>query len=191
MGEGGALVVNHDSDLERAEILREKGTNRSKFFRGQIDKYTWVDFGDSFLPSDINAAYLWAQLDMIDEINEDRLHSYNGYRQAFQPLADKGLVEMQNIPEGCIHNAHMFYLKLKDLEQRTAFIDHMKNNGVSAVFHYVPLHSSPAGLKYGRFNGTDTYTTKESERLVRLPMYYRLTDEEQDIVIKAVLDYFM
>ncbi len=190
MGEGGTLVVNHDSDLERAEILREKGTNRSKFFRGQIDKYTWVDFGDSFLPSDINAAYLWAQLEMIDEINEDRLHSYNRYRHAFQPLADKGLVEMQNIPEGCIHNAHMFYLKLRDLEQRTAFIDHMKKNGVSAVFHYVPLHSAPAGLKYGRFNGTDTYTTKESERLVRLPMYYHLSENDRDKVIDIVKKFF-
>ncbi len=190
MGEGGALVVNHDSDLERAEILREKGTNRSKFFRGQIDKYTWVDFGDSFLPSDINAAYLWAQLEMIDEINKDRLYSYNGYRQAFQALADKGLVEMQHIPEGCVHNAHMFYLKLKDLEQRAAFIDHMKKNGVSAVFHYVPLHSAPAGLKYGHFNGTDTYTTKESERLVRLPMYYHLSENDRNTVIDAVLRFF-
>ena len=190
MGEGGALLVNHDDDLERAEILREKGTNRSKFFRGQIDKYTWVDFGDSYLPSEINAAYLWAQLEKIDEINYDRLHSYNRYRQAFQPLVEKGLAEVQNIPDGCVHNAHMFYLKLRDLAQRTEFIDHLKSRGVMAVFHYVPLHSAPAGIKYGRFDGEDVYTTKESERLVRLPMYYHLTEEEQDEVIEAVLSFW-
>ena len=191
MGEGGALLVNHDSDLERAEILREKGTNRSKFFRGQIDKYTWVDFGDSYLPSEINAAYLWGQLECLDEINEDRLRSYNRYREAFMPLAEQGKIELQDIPDGCVHNAHMFYLKLKDLAQRTEFINFLKTRDVNAVFHYVPLHSAPAGVRYGRFDGEDVYTTKESERLVRLPMYYHLTDEDQDMVIKAVLDYFV
>ncbi|MBQ4225538.1 MAG: dTDP-4-amino-4,6-dideoxygalactose transaminase, partial [Oscillospiraceae bacterium] len=190
MGEGGALLVNHDSDLERAEILREKGTNRSKFFRGQIDKYTWVDFGDSYLPSEINAAYLWAQLEMTDDINSDRLRSYNRYRQAIMPLAEQGRTELQSIPDGCVHNAHMFYMKLKDLAERTAFIEHMKANDITAVFHYVPLHSAPAGIKYGRFYGEDIFTTAESERLVRLPMYYHLDESDQDKVIKAVKSFF-
>ncbi|MBQ7991332.1 MAG: dTDP-4-amino-4,6-dideoxygalactose transaminase [Oscillospiraceae bacterium] len=190
MGEGGALLVNRDGDLERAEILREKGTNRSKFFRGQIDKYTWVDFGDSYLPSEINAAYLWAQLEKIEEIYDDRMRSYKRYAEAFAPLVEQGVIEVQTIPEKCVHNAHMFYLKLRHLAQRTAFIDHMKSRGISAVFHYVPLHSAPAGLRYGRFNGEDVYTTVESERLVRLPMYYGLTEEDQDEVIRAVTDFF-
>ena len=190
MGEGGALLVNHDSDLEKAEILREKGTNRSKFFRGQIDKYTWVSFGDSYLPSDINAAYLWAQLEMIDEINNDRLRSYNRYRQAIMPLAEQGRTELQSIPDGCIHNAHMFYMKLKDLAERTAFIEHMRANDVYTAFHYIPLHSAPAGIKYGRFDGEDIFTTAESERLVRLPMYYHLDEADQDKVIGAVMSFF-
>ncbi|MBP5414500.1 MAG: DegT/DnrJ/EryC1/StrS family aminotransferase, partial [Lachnospiraceae bacterium] len=187
----GLNIDYKEGDLERAEILREKGTNRSKFFRGQIDKYTWVDFGDSYLPSEINAAYLWGQLECLDEINEDRLRSYNRYREAFMPLAEQGKIELQDIPDGCVHNAHMFYLKLKDLAQRTEFINFLKTRDVNAVFHYVPLHSAPAGARYGRFDGEDVYTTKESERLVRLPMYYHLTDEDQDMVIKAVLDYFV
>ncbi|MCR5165687.1 MAG: dTDP-4-amino-4,6-dideoxygalactose transaminase [Oscillospiraceae bacterium] len=190
MGEGGALLVNHDSDLERAEILREKGTNRSKFFRGQIDKYTWVDFGDSYLPSEINAAYLWAQLEMTDDINSDRLRSYNRYIQAIMPLAEQGRTELQSIPDGCVHNAHMFYMKLRDLAERTAFIEHMKANDITAVFHYVPLHSAPAGIKYGRFYGEDIFTTAESERLVRLPMYYHLDESDQDKVINAVMSFF-
>lgn len=190
MGEGGALLVNHDSDLERAEILREKGTNRSKFFRGQIDKYTWVDFGDSYLPSEINAAYLWAQLEMTDDINSDRLRSYKRYRQAIMPLAEQGRTELQSIPDGCVHNAHMFYMKLRDLAERTAFIEHMKANDITAVFHYVPLHSAPAGIKYGRFYGEDIFTTAESERLVRLPMYYHLDESDQDKVINAVKSFF-
>ena len=190
MGEGGALLVNHDSDLERAEILREKGTNRSKFFRGQIDKYTWVDFGDSYLPSEINAAYLWAQLEMTDDINSDRLRSYNRYIQAIMPLAEQGMTELQSIPDGCVHNAHMFYMKLRNLAERTAFIEHMKANDITAVFHYVPLHSAPAGIKYGRFYGEDIFTTAESERLVRLPMYYHLDESDQDKVINAVMSFF-
>lgn len=170
MGEGGALVINNPEYNERAEILREKGTNRSKFFRGQVDKYTWVDFGDSYLPSELNAAYLWAQLCAADEINENRMASWNQYYQELKGLEESGRIELPVIPEGCVHNAHMFYIKCRDLEERTSFISYMKEEGILTVFHYIPLHSAPAGLKYGRFSGKDLYTTKESERLVRLPM---------------------
>ncbi len=190
MGEGGAILVNNDAYMERAEILREKGTNRSKFFRGEVDKYTWVDFGDSYLPSDINAAYLYAQLMHADEIYNDRMATYNAYLEALRPIADRGLIDLQYIPEYCVHNAHMFYIKLKDLDERTRFISHMKENGVCSVFHYVPLHSAPAGRKYGRFSGIDEFTTSESDRLVRLPMYYGLTPEDRDHVIDAALKYF-
>lgn len=190
MGEGGAIVINDPAYIEKAEILREKGTNRSKFFRGQVDKYTWVDFGDSYLPSELNAAYLWAQLQKADEINSDRLRTWKRYREAFEPLRDKGLIELQTIPAECEHNAHMFYIKLKDIEERTEFISYMKQNGVGCVFHYIPLHSAPAGLKFGRFHGEDVYTTRESERLVRLPMYYGLADEDAEKVIRAVKSYF-
>ena len=190
MGEGGALVINNPAYNERAEILREKGTNRAKFFRGQVDKYTWVDFGDSYLPSELNAAYLWAQLLHADEINNDRMNTWNAYRAAFQPLADAGKVELPVIPADCVHNAHMFYLKCKDLEERTALIRHLKNNDILAVFHYIPLHSAPAGEKFGRFDGEDVYTTAESERLVRLPMYYGLTEDDQNKVIAKVLEFY-
>ena len=190
MGEGGALIINDPAYNERAEILREKGTNRSKFFRGQVDKYTWVDFGDSYLPSDMNAAYLWAQLQVADEINNSRLDAWNRYYASFKPLADAGKVELPTIPEGCVHNAHMFYLKCKDLQERTDFINHLKANGVLAVFHYVPLHSAPAGLKFGRFHGEDVYTTAESDRLVRLPMYYGITEEDVSTVCACVHAFF-
>ena len=190
MGEGGAIVLNRDEDIEKAEILREKGTNRAKFFRGQVDKYTWVDFGDSFLPSELNAAYLWAQLEVADEINNDRLATWDAYYAAFAPLKEAGKIELPTIPDGCVHNAHMFYLKCKDLDERTRFIAHMRERGVACVFHYVPLHSAPAGLKFGRFDGEDRYTTKESDRLVRLPMYYHLTAEDRQTVINAVLDFY-
>ena len=190
MGEGGAVLVNNPAYVERAEILREKGTNRSKFFRGQVDKYTWVDIGDSFLPSELNAAYLWAQLEMADEINEDRLNSWQRYWDAFQDLAADGRVTLPTIPADCVHNAHMFYIKCKDLQERTALISFLKDRGILAVFHYVPLHSAPAGLRFGRFSGEDVYTTAESDRLVRLPMYYKLTIEDQDRVIKAVRDFY-
>ena len=190
MGEGGAVLVNNPVYVERAEILREKGTDRAKFFRGQVDKYTWVDIGDSFLPSELNAAYLWAQLEMADEINADRLNSWNAYNEAFQPLAAKGLVELPVVPEGCVHNAHMYYLKCRDLEERTAFIRFLKERDILAVFHYVPLHSAPAGLQYGRFAGEDVYTTRESDRLVRLPLYYGLTREDQGRVIAAVKEFY-
>lgn len=190
MGEGGALVINNPDYNERAEILREKGTNRAKFFRGQVDKYTWVDFGDSYLPSELNAAYLWAQLQCADAVNDDRMATWNAYREAFAPLAEQGKLELQTIPENCVHNAHMFYLKCKDLEERTAFISFLKAHDVMAVFHYIPLHSAPAGVKFGRFAGEDVYTTAESERLVRLPMYYGLTAEDRAKVIRTVLDFY-
>ena len=190
MGEGGAVVVNRPDLVERAEILREKGTNRSKFFRGQVDKYTWVDIGDSFLPSELNAAYLWAQLEMADEINNDRLHSWQVYDEAFRDLAAKGLVTQPTVPAGCVHNAHMYYLKCRSLEERTALISFLKSRDILAVFHYVPLHSAPAGLKYGRFDGEDVYTTAESDKLVRLPLYYKLTAEDQAKVIAAVREFY-
>lgn len=190
MGEGGAIIINNEEFIERAEILREKGTNRAKFFRGQVDKYTWVDFGDSYLPSEINAAYLWGQLQVADEINNDRLRTWNNYYNAFKPLADEGLVEIPTVPEDCVHNAHMFYIKCKDLAQRTAFIAYMRSQKIGCVFHYVPLHSAPAGLKFGRFHGTDKYTTADSDRLVRLPMYYGMKKEDCQTVINAVKKFF-
>ena len=190
MGEGGAIVINNPEFNEKAEILREKGTNRSKFFRGQVDKYTWVDFGDSYLPSELNAAYLWAQLEMADQINDDRISSWNAYYEGLKPLADDGKIELPVIPEGCVHNGHMFYIKAKDLQERTALISFLKARNVNAVFHYVPLHSAPAGYKFGRFAGEDLYTTKESERLLRLPMYYGLKKEDLAHVIEAVREFY-
>jgi len=190
MGEGGALLIRDSQYNEKAEILREKGTDRSKFLRGQVDKYTWIDFGDSYLPSELNAAYLWAQLRKAGEINNDRLRSWNRYYEAFRPLAEAGKLELPTVPEGCVHNAHMFYVKLRDIEERTAFISHLRACGAQSVFHYIPLHSAPAGLKFGRFHGEDKFTTRESERLARLPMYYGLTEADQDVVIAAVQSFF-
>lgn len=190
MGEGGAIVINKPEFIERAEIIREKGTNRQRFFRGQVDKYTWVDSGSSYLQSDLNAAYLWAQLECADKINDDRLATWDFYYEELRPLADAGKVELPTIPEGCEHNAHMFYLKVADLAERSALIKHLKENGVMAVFHYIPLHSSPAGERFGRFDGEDVYTTRESDRLVRLPMYYGLTPEDARIVVGSVKSYF-
>lgn len=190
MGEGGALVINESKYNEKAEILREKGTNRAKFFRGQVDKYTWVDFGDSYLPSELNAAYLWAQLLKADEINDNRMATWKCYYNAFKPLVDMGMFDIPTVPEECMHNAHMFYIKCKDLNERTEFINYMKQQKIYCVFHYIPLHSAPAGIKFGRFSGEDKYTTKESERLVRLPMYYGLSKEDCYTVIEAVKDFF-
>lgn len=190
MGEGGALVINDAAYIERAEILREKGTNRSKFFRGQVDKYTWVDFGDSYLPSELNAAYLWAQLQKADEINDDRKQTWGYYQKALAPLAKAGRLRIPSIPSECNHNAHMFYVKLKNLSERTAFIEHLKSHGILSVFHYIPLHTAPAGEKYGRFHGEDTYTTKESERLARLPLYYKMQHEDAETTIKAIYSFF-
>lgn len=190
MGEGGALLIRDKKDVEEAEIMREKGTNRSKFFRGQIDKYTWVNYGSSYLPSDMNAAYLYAQLEIADEINEARLACWNRYYEQLLPLKKAGKIDLPTVPEGCVHNAHMFYIKARDLEQRTRFISYMKENGVLTVFHYIPLHTSPAGQKFGRFHGEDRYTTRESERLVRLPMYYGLTLDQVDFIGGLVKNFF-
>lgn len=190
MGEGGALLFQDTAYQEKAEILREKGTDRSKFFRGQIDKYTWQDYGSSYLPSDMNAAYLWAQLEIADEIQKDRMDSYEFYDNALRPLADMGYLELPYVPAECEHNAHMYYIKLSNLEERTKFITYLKENGILSVFHYVPLHTAPAGIKYGRFAGEDKYTTKESERLVRLPMYYHLTLEDKEYIVDTIFKYF-
>lgn len=189
-GEGGALLINNSSYIEKAEILREKGTNRAQFYRGQVAKYNWVDFGDSYLQSDLNAAYLWAQLEKADEINNNRLATWDTYYNAFKGLEEKGIIELPTIPEGCIHNAHMFYIKTKDLDTRQAFIQFMKDNDILCVFHYVPLHSAPAGLKFGRFDGEDIHTTADSDRLVRLPMYYNMNEKDLEKVICKTLEFF-
>lgn len=190
MGEGGAIVINNPKYIEKAEILREKGTNRTQFFRGQVAKYNWVDFGDSYLQSDLNAAYLWAQLEMADEINDNRLATWNAYYKAFKHLEEKGIITLPTIPDGCVHNAHMFYIKCKDLETRQNFIKFMKENDILCVFHYVPLHSAPAGEKFGRFNGKDEHTTADSDRLVRLPIYYNIDKRDLEKVINKVLEFF-
>lgn len=190
MGEGGALLINKPEYNERAEILREKGTNRAKFFRGQVDKYTWVDFGDSYLPSELNAAYLWAQLEQADEINNNRLATWNMYYDALKYLEEMGKLELPHIPAECTHNAHMFYVKLKNLEERTKFIAYLKEHDILSVFHYIPLHSAPAGQKFGHFHSEDVFTTKESERLARLPMYYGLSEGDQGVVIETIKSYF-
>lgn len=190
MGEGGALLIRDEKYVEEAEIIREKGTNRSKYFRGQIDKYTWVNYGSSYLPSELNAAYLAAQLDVAEEVNEDRLKSWKLYYELLTPLKEAGKLELPYVPEECIHNAHMFYIKAKDIEERTALIDYLKENEIMAVFHYIPLHTSPAGQKFGRFHGEDKYTTKESERLLRLPMYYGLKEEDVRYVAETIKAFY-
>ena len=190
MGEGGALLIKDEENVELAEIIREKGTNRSRFLRGQIDKYTWVEAGSSYLPSDMNAAYLWAQLQEADMINNNRLASWNKYYNAFEQLEQKGYVTRPVIPAECKHNAHMFYLKAENIDVRTKLISYLKENDILAVFHYVPLHSAPAGQKFGEFVGEDKYTTKESDRLLRLPMYYGLKDDEIERVIDAVYKFY-
>lgn len=183
MGEGGALLINCDNAVERAEIIREKGTNRTKFFRGQVDKYTWVDLGSSYLQSELNCAYLYAQIENPDIINESRIKAWNKYYELLKPLEEEGDIALPVIPQECVHNAHMFYIKVKDLTERTKLIAFLKEKGVNAVFHYIPLHTSPAGKQFGIFSGEDKYTTKESERLLRLPMYYNI--EEQDVIYIA------
>jgi len=191
MGEGGALLIQtSNDDVEKAEIIREKGTDRSRFFRGQVDKYTWVDYGSSYLPSDMNAAYLYAQLEKADEVNNSRLAMWNRYYNGLLTLKEKGFIDLPFIPEGCVHNAHMFYLKAKDLKERSALIAFLKEKGVGSAFHYIPLHSAPAGLRFGRFHGEDVYTTAESERLLRLPMFYGLTESEVDTAIAAVKEFY-
>jgi dTDP-4-amino-4,6-dideoxygalactose transaminase len=190
MGEGGAVLIQNDKYIEHAEIIREKGTNRSKFFRGEIDKYTWVDYGSSYLPSDLNAAYLFAQLEVADMINTSRLEIWDTYYKGLEDLQKEGFIELPVIPEGCVHNAHMFYIKAKDLSERTKLIDYLKENGVLTVFHYIPLHSSPAGIKFGVFNGEDNFTTRESERLLRLPMYYGLSVDMAAGIISLITKFF-
>lgn len=190
MGEGGAILINNKNYIERAEILREKGTNRAQFFRGQVAKYNWVDFGDSYLQSDLNAAYLWAQLEMADEINNNRLTTWNTYYESLEPLEEKGIITLPKVPEGCVHNAHMFYLKAQNLETRQKYIEYMKKYDIGCVFHYVPLHSAPAGLRFGRFEGVDEYTTSDSDRLVRLPMYYNMDKNDLKEVINKTLEFF-
>ena len=190
MGEGGALLIRDKENIEKAEIIREKGTNRSRFFRGQVDKYTWVDKGSSYLPSELNAAYLCGQLENANLIYNDRMNSWNKYKELLQELADKNIIELQYIPEDCKHNAHMFYIKCKDLDERTKLIDFLKKNDISAVFHYIPPHSAEAGLKFGRFNGEDKYTTKESERLLRLPLYYGLKEKDIEFVVSKIKGFY-
>ena len=190
MGDGGALLIRDKKNIEKAEIIREKGTNRSRFFRGQVDKYTWVDKGSSYLPSELNAAYLYGQLENIDLIYNNRMNSWNKYKELLQELEDKNLIELQYIPKDCKHNAHMFYIKCKDLDERTKLVNFLKENEINAVFHYIPLHSAEAGLKFGRFNGEERYTTKESERLLRLPLYYGLKEEDIKFVVSKIKEFY-
>ena len=189
MGEGGALLFQDDRYQERAEILREKGTDRSKFFRGQVDKYRWMDFGSSYLPSELNAAYLYAQLEARDRIFHKRMEIYNYYNENLAPLAAEGKVEQPYVPAECSHNAHMYYLKVRNMDVRTQLLEYLREKGIYSVFHYIPLHSSPAGMKFGRFSGEDVYTTRESERLLRLPMFYNLDMESVKYVTDTVLAF--
>ena len=188
MGEGGAILLRQDDP--RAEIIREKGTNRARLLRGQVDKYTWEDLGSSYLPSELNAAYLYGQLEMADEINAARLHSWQLYREGLAPLEKEGYIDWQAVPEGCVHNGHMFYVKARDISERTALIAFLRERGVQSVFHYVPLHSATAGLRFGRFHGEDKYTTRESERLLRLPMHYGLADSDVEKAVEAVTAFY-
>ncbi len=188
-GEGGLLLINDESFIERAEIIREKGTNRSQFFRGMVDKYTWSDIGSSLLPSELQAAYLLAQIESAELINQERLKAWNYYYQALLPLMQSQKIELAKIPNNCKHNAHMFYLKVDDIEQRGNLIRFLKENSIQAAFHYVPLHSSPAGDKYSKFCGIDEFTTKESERLVRLPLWYGISFQQQETVVKTIYKF--
>ena len=190
MGEGGAILIRDEKYIEEAEIIREKGTNRSKYYRGLVDKYRWMNYGSSYLPSDMNAAYLWAQLQLADEITKARLIRWEQYNTLLQPLKDRGILELPIIPEGCTHNGHMYYAKAKDVQERTELLNFLKANGVWSVFHYVPLHTAPAGMKFGVFHGEDVYTTKESERLFRLPMYYTLTESDVNSVVSKVKEFY-
>jgi dTDP-4-amino-4,6-dideoxygalactose transaminase len=190
-GEGGALLANKACYVERAEIIREKGTNRSSYFRGQIDKYTWVDIGSSYLPSEINAAFLYAQLEMAEEVNDNRLKSWNHYYRGLAELENKGYIQLPCVPDGCVHNAHMFYLKCSSLDERTRLIEYLKDLNIQSVFHYIPLHSSKAGKEFGRFHGDDRHTTVESEKLLRLPMYYNLSKNDIDNIVDSINKFYM
>jgi len=189
-GEGGLLIINDDKFIERAEIIREKGTNRSQFFRGMVDKYTWVDIGSSYLMNDVSAAYLWGQLEVAEKINEFRLRVWNRYYNGLLELEKEGFIKLPTIPKHCRHNGHIFYIKVKNLNIRTKLLNFLKEQGIWAVFHYVPLHSSPAGQRYSRFHGVDKFTTKESERLIRLPLFFNIKDEEIDYVIESIYRFF-
>ena len=190
MGEGGALLIKDEADAEKAEIIREKGTDRSRFLRGQIDKYTWVDMGSSYLPSDINAAFLYAQLEEADMINRNRRASWDAYYELLTPLAESGRIELPVIPAECEHNSHMFYIKTAGIEERTALTSFLKENGIGSAFHYVPLHSAPAGARFGRFHGEDRYTTNTFERLLRLPMYYGLGADEVEYICGKIDEFY-
>ncbi|MCR5290531.1 MAG: dTDP-4-amino-4,6-dideoxygalactose transaminase [Treponema sp.] len=190
MGEGGAIVINDVSKFEKAEIIREKGTDRSKFLRGQIDKYTWRDYGSSYLPSELCAAYLWGQLEQADTIQSSRMRAWQYYFDQLQDVASAHTLALPTVPADCQHNAHLFYFITNSFEERTALLQYLHDNDVGAVFHYIPLHSAPAGIKFGRFAGEDVITTNYSERLVRLPLYYGLTQADQDIVIAKVKEFY-
>ncbi len=190
MGEGGALFIKEEAKIEEGEIIREKGTNRSKFFRGEVDKYTWVNYGSSYLPSDLNAAYLWGQMEEAEKIQENRMNMWKAYYALLKPLEEEGFLSLPVIPEGCVHNAHMFYLKLKNIEERDSFNSFLKEKGILSVFHYIPLHSAPAGRKYGRFHGEDKYTTVESQRLTRLPLYYGLKESQVEYIATKIKEFF-
>ncbi|MCI9140443.1 MAG: dTDP-4-amino-4,6-dideoxygalactose transaminase [Lachnospiraceae bacterium] len=190
MGEGGALFIKEEAKIEEGEIIREKGTNRSKFFRGEVDKYTWVNYGSSYLPSDLNAAYLWGQMEEAEKIQENRMNMWKAYYALLKPLEEEGFLSLPVIPEGCVHNAHMFYLKLKNIEERDSFNSFLKEKGILSVFHYIPLHSAPAGRKYGRFHGEDKYTTVESQRLTRLPLYYGLKEYQVEYIATKIKEFF-
>ena len=190
MGEGGAILIKDEEDAEKAEIIREKGTDRSRFLRGQVDKYTWVEMGSSYLPSDINAAFLYAQLEEADMINQNRRASWDAYYEMLTPLADAGRIELPVVPEECEHNSHMFYIKTAGIEERTALSAFLKENGIGSAFHYVPLHSAPAGQRFGRFHGEDRYTTVTFERLLRLPMYYGLKPDEVEFVCSKIEEFY-
>lgn len=190
MGEGGALLLRDETYVDDAIIIREKGTNRTLYKLGKVDKYSWIELGSSYLPSDMNAAYLYAQLQLADEINNNRLRSWNRYYDAFRDMAEKGLIDLPYVPAECVHNAHMFYIKCKDFEERQGLIDYLKSNDILPASHYIPLHSSKAGLRFSEFRGEDRYTTKESERLLRLPLYYNLKEEDLDEVVMRVKEYY-
>ena len=189
-GEGGAILIKDEDYIERAEIFREKGTDRSKYYRGQVDKYRWQDYGSSYLPSELNAAYLYAQLEIADTINDTRIARWEQYYRMLTPLADSGRIDLPYVPEGCVHNGHMFYIKCKDSTEREQLIQYLADAGIMAVFHYIPLHTAPAGLKHGRFHGEDRYTTRESERLLRLPMYYSLSEDDVTYICEQVCGFY-
>jgi len=189
-GEGGLLIINDEQFIQRAEVIREKGTNRSQFFRGMVDKYSWVDIGSSYLPNDVSAAYLYGQLEVADQINDNRLQSWREYYEALKPLVKQGFVELPIVPVHCTDNGHMFYLKVKNLNERTALLKYLNENSIYAVFHYVPLHSAPAGLNFAIFSGKDKFTTTESERLIRLPLYYGIQKEQIDYIVDIIAKYY-